>query len=116
MASGRLAQVPWQKLAGVSGASAVGLGAYGAHGFKPENKAYEQVFKTGNQYHLIHSVLLATAPLSKRPNLFGGLLATGIAAFSGSCYAASLAEKREYGKLAPVGGFALIGAWLTLVL
>ncbi|QDZ18103.1 hypothetical protein HOP50_01g06070 [Chloropicon primus] len=106
----------WRKVAGLSGALAVGLGAYGAHGFKPENAVYKEVYRTGNQYHLLHSALLATAPLSKRPNLFGGLCSGGILLFSGSCYATALSENREFGKLAPVGGMSLIAAWLTLVL
>ena len=63
----------WQKVAGLSGSVAVGLGAYGAHGFKPENKVYEKFYDTANKYHLLHSVLLCTAPLTKRPNLFGGI-------------------------------------------
>ena len=63
----------WQKVAGLSGSVAVGLGAYGAHGFKPENKVYEKIYDTANKYHLLHSVLLCTAPLTKRPNLFGGI-------------------------------------------
>ena len=107
----------WTRVAGASGALSVGLGAYGAHGFKPENKAYEKVFETWNKYHLIHSVFLAAAPhVSRKPNLTAGLATFGIAAFSGSCYASSIAENRDYGKLAPFGGFALIGAWLSLLL
>ena len=106
----------WQRLAGLSGAASVAFGAYGAHGFKPEKESSKQVFETGNKYHLIHSVLLATAPLSKRPNVFGALCSFGILGFSGSCYAAALTEDRTYGKLAPVGGFSLISAWLVLLL
>ncbi|KAL8492496.1 hypothetical protein ACS0TY_023901 [Phlomoides rotata] len=47
----------WQKIVGLSGVAALGLGTYGAHGFKPKNPSYKE---------------------------FGGLLTTGILAFSGT--------------------------------
>ncbi len=93
----------WQKLAGVSGAAAVGLGAYGAHGFKPKEEVYSKIFDTANKYHLMHSLLLATAPIAKRPNVVGSLCSVGIGLFSGSCYVAAVTENRQLGKLAPVG-------------
>ena len=40
----------------------------------------------------------------------------GIVLFSGSCYAVGLKEDRSLGKLAPIGGFGLIGGWLSLAL
>jgi uncharacterized membrane protein YgdD (TMEM256/DUF423 family) len=46
----------------------------------------------------------------------GTLFAAGIVLFSGSCYAVGFTEDRSVGKLAPVGGFALIGGWLSLAL
>lgn len=64
----------------------------------------------------IHSLLLAAAPLAGKPRLVGSLAAAGIVLFSGSCYYAALTEDRGNAKLAPFGGFALIGAWLALAL
>lgn len=82
------------RLAGVSGALAVVLGAYGAHGndwyqfFKKpsvdalhyyfyfcvvmrtdKNVPIERVnaFETGQRYHMIHSVALLAVPLTRRP-------------------------------------------------
>ena len=52
----------WLRLAALSGASAVALGAYGAHGFKPADPHFLDTFDRGNKYHLIHSLLLAVAP------------------------------------------------------
>ncbi len=75
-----------------------------------------QVYQRGNTYHLIHSLLLAVAPLTPRPHLVGALASSGILLFSGSCYAVALLEDRSFGRMAPFGGFALIGAWLSLAL
>ncbi|KAF9669616.1 hypothetical protein SADUNF_Sadunf14G0125900 [Salix dunnii] len=78
----------WHKIAAVSGVAAVGLGSYGAHGFKPQNPTYKE---------------------------FGGLLTAGIIAFSGTCYTVALLEDRKYSTLAPFGGLAFIGAWASLL-
>lgn len=59
----------WHIAAGLSGASAIALGAWGAHGFKPKSPTYKDVFQTASQYHLLHSLLLAIAPISRRPRL-----------------------------------------------
>lgn len=74
------------------------------------------MFQRGNNYHLLHSILLAAAPLARKPQLVGALAGSGILLFSGSCYAVALLEDRSYGKGAPFGGFALIAAWLSLAL
>ena len=37
----------WMKFAGISGASAIGMGAYGAHGFKPKDKTFIEVYDRG---------------------------------------------------------------------
>ncbi|KAI3803607.1 hypothetical protein L1987_31764 [Smallanthus sonchifolius] len=66
-------------------------------------------------YHLVHTAALVGAPIAKNPNIFGGLLATGIVAFSGTCYAVAFLEDRTYAKVAPLGGFAFIAAWGSLL-
>lgn len=48
---------------------------------------------------LLHSVVLLAAPLSKRPGLAGGLLATGSLLFSGSLYAMVLTDQRKLGAI-----------------
>ncbi|CAI5536444.1 unnamed protein product [Closterium sp. Naga37s-1] len=83
------------------GAAAVGLGAYGAHAFKPENPVYKEVWRTGNLYHLVHSAALLASPLVKRPDVYGSLLTFGIVAFSGSCYLSAAYEDRALGVMAP---------------
>ncbi|XP_057506112.1 uncharacterized protein LOC130789391 isoform X1 [Actinidia eriantha] len=74
----------WHKVAGLSGVLALGLGTYGAHGFKPQNPSYKEVWHTASLYHLVHTAALVAAPVTKHPNIFGGLLSTGILAFSGT--------------------------------
>ncbi|WJX59041.1 hypothetical protein P8452_44426 [Trifolium repens] len=104
----------WHKVAGISGVAALGLGTYGAHFFKPQNPTYKDVWQTASLYHLVHTAALVSAPITKYPNIFGGLLTAGIVAFSGTCYTVAFLEDRKYSSLAPYGGFAFIAAWGSL--
>ena len=110
----------WQRVfGGISGAISVGAGAYGAHGLSDKTDTQRKVFETGARYQLIHSVVLAATPAICGPSTLaaraaGSFFALGTLGFSGSCYAAVLADDRKYGQLAPVGGFSLIFGWLSL--
>lgn len=55
----------WLRVAGLSGASAVILGTYGAHAFHPETDHYLTTFETANKYHFIHSLLIGLAPRAR---------------------------------------------------
>lgn len=59
------------RLAGVSGAAAVCLAAYGRHSLKNSAKKQEylHIYESANQMHFIHSLALLAAPLTKRPNV-----------------------------------------------
>ncbi|RAL39350.1 hypothetical protein DM860_002883 [Cuscuta australis] len=105
----------WHKIAAISGVAALGLGTYGAHGFKPKNPTYKEVWQTASLYHLVHTAALVASPITKRPHIFGGLLTAGIVAFSGTCYTVAYLEDQKYSKLAPLGGFAFIAAWGSLL-
>ena len=105
----------WWRVAGLSGASSVGLAAYGAHGLKDLDVQFTKTFENGNRMHMQHSILLALCPLLKRPHTTGLLLLGGITIFSGSCYAAVFTRDRNNGRLAPYGGSMLILGWLSLV-
>ncbi|XP_022801773.1 transmembrane protein 256 homolog [Stylophora pistillata] len=62
----------FHKIAGVSGALAIALGAYGAHAKslnEEDAKKYKESFMTGNLYHHIHNLLILATPFAKRPNL-----------------------------------------------
>ncbi|KAK6918728.1 Protein of unknown function DUF423 [Dillenia turbinata] len=112
----------WHKVAALSGVAALGLGTYGAHGFKPKTPLTKRflclkfkVWHTASLYHLVHTAALVAVPVTNHPHIFGGLLTTGILAFSGTCYAVAYLEDRKYSKVAPFGGFAFIAAWASLL-
>ena len=113
----------WQRvIGGLSGCSAVGASAYGAHGLKPSKESFGKTFDSGARLQLLHSVLLMAIPsICGRSNprmatISGVFLTAGMAMFSGSCYAVGVTEDRAYGKAAPVGGFALMAGWISLAL
>ncbi len=111
----------WTMVAAVSGALAVALGAFGAHGLK-SRVAAESVasWNTAVEYHLLHSVaLLARALFAAQggsvsvwtPRLF----LAGILLFSGSIYGLVLGGPRVLGPITPMGGLLLIAGWLSLL-
>ncbi|XP_033119796.1 transmembrane protein 256-like [Anneissia japonica] len=106
------------RLAGVSGASAIGFGTYGAHVLKnKEGKEHEMVaFDSANRYHFYHSIALLGVPMCRRPNLVGGLMVTGMTFFCGSMYYYAITSDATYIKLAPTGGVILLAAWIAMVL
>ena len=89
----------WFRVAGLSGASSVGMAAYGAHGLKGD-ASLQKTYENGARLHMIHSVILAQCPMLKRPHLSGCLFLGGVGVFSGSCYYAALSQNRENGRLA----------------
>lgn len=93
----------WHTWAAAGGATAVAAGAWGAHGFRPSDPYFIDVFDRANKYHFIHSLLLACAPIVRRPNVVGYLTLAGMVGFCGSCYAVAIKEDRNLGKLAPYG-------------
>lgn len=62
---------PFVRIAGVLGASAVALAAYGAHKSYPKDRADElrKIFESGNRIHMIHSVAMLGVPLCKYPKI-----------------------------------------------
>eukprot|EP00388_Colpodella_angusta_P015458 GDKJ01038338.1.p1 GENE.GDKJ01038338.1~~GDKJ01038338.1.p1 ORF type:complete len:124 (-),score=16.27 GDKJ01038338.1:86-457(-) len=116
----------WLRIAGLSGASAVALGAFGAHGLKKRVSEYHvSIWKTGAEYQLVHSVALlgigilakmyATDPnIMNKLNIAGRLFCGGIIIFSGSLYMLALTDKRVLGAITPIGGLMFIGGWLAL--
>lgn len=106
-------------LAGLSGAAAVGMGAGAAHGLSTRLPAEALAWiKTGAEYQLWHSVLLAAVGLygarGKAFTVSALLLAIGIVVFCGSLYVMAFTGLRWLGAITPIGGAALIAAWITL--
>lgn len=104
------------RLAGVSGALSVGLGAYGAHKFKPETSDphIRNVWDTANRYHMLHSLAMLAIPLTRRPYVVGSLMCAGTALFSGTCYYQCISGKSDLRWITPYGGMLLIAAWLAI--
>ncbi|MBW6523655.1 DUF423 domain-containing protein [Sphingomonas sp. RHCKR47] len=97
-------------LAALSGALAVGAGAFGAHGASGEAAEW---LKTGGQYQLIHAVaaLVAMRLDARGP---GWLFVAGSAIFAGTLYLMAVGAPRWFGAITPIGGTLLIAGWLWL--
>jgi uncharacterized membrane protein YgdD (TMEM256/DUF423 family) len=97
-------------LAALSGAIAVGAGAFGAHGTSGQGAEW---LKTGGHYQLIHAVaaLVALRMDARGPAI---LFVAGGAAFAGTLYLMALGLPKWLGAVTPLGGLALIAGWLWL--
>ena len=105
--------------AGVSGALAVALGAFGAHGLAEMVTADRlATWRTAASYHLTHAAALAFVALAVRQRLplaaSGALFLIGTVLFSGSLYALVLLDLPVLGAVAPLGGLAFIAGWALL--
>ncbi|WP_040672924.1 DUF423 domain-containing protein [Rhodanobacter spathiphylli] len=105
-------------LVGTAGASAVLLGAFGAHALRGvlDGRGME-LWHTAVNYHAWHALaLVMTAALGRgrsgRTALFA--FGTGIVLFSGSLYALALGAPRWVGIITPLGGLAFVLGWLAL--
>lgn len=118
----------WPSIVFVSAGAALSgfgvlLGAVGTHVFGQVMTAIEvDTFKTGVQYHLIHSIALVLVGLLmrqlERPKaaaLAGWLFLCGIPFFSFSLYGIALLDAKFLGALAPIGGASFIAGWGCLV-
>jgi uncharacterized membrane protein YgdD (TMEM256/DUF423 family) len=96
--------------AALSGAIAVGAGAFGAHGASGQAAAW---LKTGGEYQLIHAVaaLVAAQMGVKGP---AWVFVGGAAVFAGTLYLMALGLPKWLGAVTPLGGLALIAGWLWL--
>lgn len=96
-------------LAALSGAVAIGAGAFGAH--LAQGQAVEWL-RTGAMYQLLHAVAVyAIAARSLRAAI---LMLVGATVFAFSLYAMALGAPRWFGAITPLGGVAMIAGWLTL--
>ncbi|KAL4705002.1 hypothetical protein ACJJTC_009790 [Scirpophaga incertulas] len=110
---------PFVRLAGLSGASAVVLGAMGAHRTFPKTEEKDdlrKIFDTANRFHFLHTLALVTVPLCKRPCVAGALFIVGMSLFCGTCYYHAFTGDRCFRRLTPIGGSCLILGWLAMVL
>jgi uncharacterized membrane protein YgdD (TMEM256/DUF423 family) len=106
----------------LSAALAIGLGAFGAHALRTSlSPRMLEIYHTAVLYHLVHSLgLLAVAfvcflkPASRAAEFSGWLMSAGIILFSGSLYMLAVTGLKWLGAITPLGGIALMAAWLLL--
>ncbi len=100
----------------------VACGAFGAHALQARLSSTDLgIWHTAVLYQLVHGlglVLIAALPISHFSELLlrwsGRLMVLGILLFSGSLYALVLTQTRTLGAITPIGGTALLLAWLLL--
>lgn len=97
----------------------VGLGAFGAHGFKDllETNEHAAIYDTAVRYQLVHALALIAFGLFRErttgKDFPAALLFFGSVFFSGSLYALSFDFlKAVMGPLTPLGGVLMILGWL----
>ena len=106
-------------LAGLLLALATACGAFGAHALKA-HLASERLalWETAVRYQFLQSLGLLGVGLAQRSRdapllaVCALLLLGGIVLFCGSLYALAFSAPRALGVLTPLGGLALIAAWL----
>lgn len=111
----------------IFGATAVALGAFGAHGLK--NVLSEKglaIFETAVRYQMYHAIallltgLLLSQHASPKWHWASTLFVVGIIVFSGSLYALTFTEAmgwegyRWLGAITPLGGLSFIIGWILL--
>ena len=121
----------WICIAALSGAMAVAIGAYHAHGLAKrltargvEGEQFTKRMDNGEiavRYQAVHSVaLLAVAALAARTNqrrLYSwsqGLFVLGMTFFSGGLYLFTFTGQIGHWAIVPSGGLCLMLAWIVL--
>jgi uncharacterized membrane protein YgdD (TMEM256/DUF423 family) len=112
-------------LAGLSGFSAVALGALGAHALRETLTERQTLgaWQTAASYHLAHSVAALALLLVAHYGTTSGRLLRLISAawllgcllFSGSIYGLALGGPKLLGPITPLGGLAFMGGWAGVV-
>ncbi|MEN8377025.1 MAG: DUF423 domain-containing protein [Gemmatimonadota bacterium] len=99
---------------------AVAAGAFGAHALESRLSADRlETWQLASRYQMYHALgLLALAWATTHWDRFsgvfaGGAMIFGVLIFSGSLYALALGAPRWFGAVTPVGGVALLAAWLA---
>ncbi len=113
----------WLAAAGVSGACAVALGAYAAHGLDPGEPRTLHWVETAVRYQMWHALalvgLVALMPRSaggarRLLHVAAGAFLAGTMLFSGSLYLMALADWPDVVVVTPIGGGVLILGWVVL--
>jgi uncharacterized membrane protein YgdD (TMEM256/DUF423 family) len=107
--------------AAFAGATAVLLGAFGAHALRGLLDEHAlATWRTAVDYQFWHALallgvgLLAQARSSRALSVATIAFVTGLLLFCGSLYALALGAPRGFGAITPLGGVAFITGWLAL--
>lgn len=108
-------------VAGLLGFTAVGFGAFGAHGLRGRlSPEMLEIYRTGALYHLVHAVAaLAVASAGERLRrgpMILTLFTLGIVVFAGSLYALAITGVTALGAVTPLGGLLLLAAWALVAM
>jgi uncharacterized membrane protein YgdD (TMEM256/DUF423 family) len=111
-------------IAAANGATAVILGAFGAHALKARlDEQALAVWQTAVQYHFVHtlallgvSILMQQTVRSSALTASAILFTLGVLLFSGSLYLLALGGPRWLGPVTPLGGVFFIAAWSSLLI
>ncbi len=101
-------------ISGLMGATAVALGAFGAHGLKQilqQNPDALSWWNTATQYLMIHAIAVGAIKSTRSAYLWLG----GSIIFSSTLYAMALGEPKWLGAITPIGGTLLIAGWVLLI-
>lgn len=102
---------PLRASAALSAAVGIAAGAFGAHA---AHGGAAELLRTGGTYHLIMAV--GALAIMKTGRRVATLLLLGAAVFAFSLYALALGAPRWVGAITPIGGVAMISAWVWLAL
>jgi len=116
----------WLSIVAVLGFLGVGLGAFGAHGLKPQLTAESYAnFQTGISYHFVHTLailcLLALPNINEKVKKMAcSAFLIGIILFSGSLYLLSTSSITGMnvsflGPITPIGGLGFLIGWAMLL-
>ena len=104
--------------ASAAGASAVILGALGAHALHAKlSPQMLDVWHVAVQFQFWHALALLACALMRRTHathLAAVLFVLGIVLFCGSLYALALGAPHMIGVITPLGGLAFIVGWVVL--
>jgi uncharacterized membrane protein YgdD (TMEM256/DUF423 family) len=106
-------------IGGISGFTAVALGAFGAHGLKNIISAQMlDIYKTGVLYQLIHSLAILAIGLSVKEKFFKAAIffLIGIILFSCSLYGYSLTQIKSLTLITPFGGISFLIGWVFVII
>lgn len=117
-------QTLYLRIAAGLGASAVIIGAFGAHGLEERlTPELLETYETGVKYHFYHTLAILAIALTS-PTLWKSSLTlwacrmftAGIILFSGSLYILAITDTPKLGAITPFGGLAMIAGWICIAI